>query len=233
MQKIFILDTLIDDKSFQFSRNLRDILNEDLDEFEVEICHLATDSFDKKKLLESDKVIMSGSMRSAYEDFSWKKQMHEIMDIVLEKKIPTLATCFAAQFLAFHLGVPVAKNPKGLEFGMVQIALTKEGREHRMLREFDNSRRVFASHYDYIPAVPKGARLLASNANTPVQAYEIENVFATQFHTEVPFKRALSLLDEKRKNKILGIKEANKIEKEIEDIDESFAVLRRFLELEK
>lgn len=198
MKTIFIIDTIADDKSIAHMGHLRSILGEKLHEYDLREVHLATQDLDEKALQESKAVIFSGSMRSVYEDFAWKEKMHKAFDVIIKKNLPTLAVCFGAQFLAYHLGAKVVKNPRGVEFGPVKIQLTEAGRTHDLIGDYDGERHVFATHQDIVESLPEGATLLAFNENSPIQAYQYGPILATQFHSDIPTERARKLLEGRR-----------------------------------
>lgn len=204
MKKILLIDTIIEDKSISQGAHVKEILGREVGEYEWVEVHLASEELDEAELLASDAVVFSGSYRSVYEDFDWKERMHRAFELILERNIPTLATCFGAQFLAYHLGSQVIKNPRGLEFGPVRVTMTEAGRVHPLIGDYHREKYVFATHQDIVESLPEGAVLLAYNENTPVQAYQYGPILATQFHSDIPTERAKQLL-EARKQKFLDL----------------------------
>lgn len=234
MKKLFIIDTIADDKSIAHMGHLEKILGEKLVEYHLRDVHLATEELDEEGLKESQAVIFSGSMRSVYEDFPWKKKMHKAFDLILERKIPTLAVCFGAQFLAHHLGTRVIKNPRGVEFGPVKISLTEEGRAHDLIGDYDGDKHVFATHQDIVERLPQGATLLAYNDNSPIQAYQYGSVLATQFHSDIPTERARKLLEARRERYLTSgfLRDEKHYEELMSQLhlgEESHDILKRFL----
>ena len=204
MKRILLIDIIIEDKSISHSAHVKEILGSKADQFKITELHLASEELNEEQLLNSDGVIFSGSYRSVYEDFEWKARMHRAFELILEKNIPTLATCFGAQFLAYHLGATVIKNPRGVEFGPVTVTMTEEGRAHPLIGDYHKEKYVFATHQDIVEAVPAGATLLAYNENTPVQAFQYGPILATQFHSDLPTERTKIML-ETRKQKYLDM----------------------------
>lgn len=161
---------------------------------------LSEGAFSPEMLESSDKVLISGSKWSAYEEIPWKKKLEELYQVVAKQKIPTYAVCFGAQFLAQFLGGKVAPNPHGTEFGSVDIHLTEAGKKHDLLKGFHQANKVHATHNDHIETLPSSCDLLAYNDNTAVQAFHYQNFFATQFHPDIPLTEINRLL-EMRKEK--------------------------------
>lgn len=101
----------------------------------------------------------------------------------VERGVPVLAICFGHQLLGECLGARVEENPKGPEWGSISVAIT----EDPLFEGLPPTLTVQASHRDILNGLPQGARLLASNENTEVQAYGWgDSLRAIQFHPEAP-----------------------------------------------
>lgn len=148
-----------------------------------------------EKFAEVDKVLISGSKWSTYEEIPWKKDLEQIYKTIADKQIPTYAVCFGAQFLAQFLGGKVSKNPNGTEFGSIAVNLTEAGKNNVLLQGFDQERKLHATHNDHIETLPGSCELLAYNDNTAVQAFHYQNFFATQFHPDIPLHEIEGLLN--------------------------------------
>jgi GMP synthase (glutamine-hydrolysing) len=90
---------------------------------------------------------------------------------------------------AVAAGGEVRKNPNGRELGFGRkIRLTAEGQAHPMYTGKPEVFDGFIMHLDEVSRVPSGARLLATNEHTPVQALEVRHkngiFWATQYHPE-------------------------------------------------
>ncbi len=235
MKNILIIDVITDDRTTRQEKHIQEILGEEYQDFNFEIFHPATEDINQNSLNKFDSVLISGSMRSVYDDFDWKNKLHQTFDYFLQKETPILATCFGAQFLAYHLGSKISRNPKGTEFGPVKIHLTDQGLQNPLIAEYNNQKYVFATHNDYIESLPDGATLLAFNENTPIQAFQYKNVLATQFHSDIPQSVAEKLLRE-RKEKYLEsgfLRDEEHFEKLMSEIylgNQAHQILQNFLE---
>jgi len=92
----------------------------------------------------------------------------------------------------------VVRNPNGPEFGSVDIQLTEAGLRHPLLQDFHHGKKVHATHNDRVEKLPEGAILLAYNENSPVQAYQYKNIFASQFHPDLPSQNLCNLLEQRK-----------------------------------
>jgi GMP synthase (glutamine-hydrolysing) len=244
MKNIFIIDLITDDHSVDELEHLCRILNlqkinsseavSQSQKFRLKSFHLPSGNFNINQLEQADAVIISGSAKSVYEEFLWKIKLHQIIDKIIDKKIPAYAICFGAQFVAYHLGAKVCPNPKGAEFGPIKINLTEAGQKLNLLQDCHRKKNLFASHKDYIENLPAGATLLAWNDNSPIQAFQYQSIFASQFHTDMPTKVAIKLF-ENRKQQYLkqGVfKNENDFQqllKKIPQGEESYEILKRFI----
>ncbi|MCC6643876.1 type 1 glutamine amidotransferase [Candidatus Peregrinibacteria bacterium] len=188
----------------------------------------------EEEIANADRIIISGSARSAYEDFHWKPRLKRALDLILESGKPTYAICFGCQFVAQEMGGKVIRNPNGPEFGSVKIALTEMGKKHPFLEGFDQNKMVHESHNDRVEVLPEGAVLLAYNDNSPVQAYQYKNIFASQFHPDLPVTNLLSLL-ELRKEKYLEMgflkdeEDYQRLKAELSLGEAAYEILEKFL----
>jgi GMP synthase (glutamine-hydrolysing) len=90
---------------------------------------------------------------------------------------------------AVAAGGEVRPHPQGREMWLARkVWLTPEGEAHPMLQGKPTVFEPFISHDDEVTRLPQGARLLASNDYTNVQALEVVHqngtFWATQYHPE-------------------------------------------------
>ena len=124
-------------------------------------------------------VILGGS------PFSVRSQDALQIDLkVFRGKIPLLAVCYGAQYLAHFSGGEVAAS-NTREYGRANLTYIKEGEIF-----FENvhlNSQVWMSHSDSIKHLPTNATKLASTTDVENAAYKIEgeSTYAIQFHPEV------------------------------------------------
>ncbi|MBC7525760.1 MAG: glutamine-hydrolyzing GMP synthase [Flavobacterium sp.] len=99
-------------------------------------------------------------------------------------KMPLLAVCYGAQYLAhFHGGEVVASNTR--EYGRANLTYIKEAEP--FLENVNLDSQVWMSHSDTIQKLPKNGIKLASTKDVENAAFKIEGeqTYAIQFHPEV------------------------------------------------
>jgi GMP synthase (glutamine-hydrolysing) len=171
----------------------RDFLSRYLPGAAVTICFVA----------DRDQPLPDGTALRSYSGFIWTgsdltiydrsdrrvTRQIELAQAIFAGGVPMFGSCWGVQMAAVAAGGEVAKNPKGREWGIARdITLTADGRRSPLMAgkpaRFDG----FIMHLDEVTRLPAGARLLAVNAHTRVQALEVRmgaGVFwATQYHPE-------------------------------------------------
>lgn len=224
--KILVIDNLDMGLKGDSLAELKEAMGEVPSEWEFRGVRLVERVVGADEMEWADKIVMTGSNFSLNEEFEWKGRIFEAMELILESGKPCFAVCFGAQVLARLLGAPVVVNSRGVEFGTVAVDLTELGAVYPYLKGVRN---VLALHFDVIEELPSDCELLAYNANSPVQAFEYKNVFATQFHPDLPlWVYEKNLIERGEELKSAGL-DFVKVRRELESGMAGFEVMRRFL----
>ncbi|MFQ5669032.1 MAG: type 1 glutamine amidotransferase [Acidobacteriota bacterium] len=132
-----------------------------------------------------DGVLVTGTAASVLEEEDWMLPLMAFFRGLSGEGPPVLAVCFGAQLAARALGGSVERNPRGWEIGTVEVRVNPAGRDDPLFTGLGERIHVQATHEDHIAALPEGARRLAGNDMTPVQAFAHgERLHAVQFHPE-------------------------------------------------
>ena len=124
-------------------------------------------------------VILSGSPLSVRAEDAPIPDLSQI-----KGKIPLLAICYGAQYLAHFNGGNVAPS-NTREYGRANLSFIKE--HEPFFHIINEGSQVWMSHSDTIKELPNGAVLLASTHDVENAAFRIdgEDSYAIQFHPEV------------------------------------------------
>ncbi len=124
-------------------------------------------------------IILSGSPYSAQAE-----EAPYIDFLEIRGKIPILAVCYGAQYLAHYFGGKVIPSDIR-EYGRANLSYIASNEV--FLNAIDVGSQVWMSHSDTIAKLPKGSVRLASTVDIENAAYRIEGelTFAIQFHPEV------------------------------------------------
>jgi GMP synthase (glutamine-hydrolysing) len=124
-------------------------------------------------------TILSGSPFSVRAEDAPHPDLSEIRG-----KMPLLAVCYGAQYLAhFHGGKVEPSETR--EYGRANLSIIKDA--EALFEDITENSQVWMSHSDTIKELPTNAVRLASTADVLNAAYRIdgEETFAIQFHPEV------------------------------------------------
>ena len=140
-------------------------------------------------LADFDGIAWTGSPLNAYNDTPEVTRQLEFALAAFQAGVPCFGSCWGMQVMMAALGGKVRKNPKGAEMGVARsILLTDEGRAHPM---YDGKPAVFDAlcvHQDEVCALPDGAKLLAGNDVSDVQAVSLRDgersFWGVQYHPE-------------------------------------------------
>ncbi len=128
---------------------------------------------------EFNAVILSGS------PYSVRSEQAPHSDLsAIRGKLPLLAVCYGAQYLA-HFSGGVVKPSNTREYGRANLSFIQS--EESFFEGINKGSQVWMSHSDTIDQLPEGGMLLASTEDVKNAAYciEGETTFGIQFHPEV------------------------------------------------
>jgi GMP synthase (glutamine-hydrolysing) len=134
----------------------------------------------------ADGLIISGSPRDAWADTPEVLDMLAFVQRILSGRQAVLGVCFGHQLLGRALGGDVRRNPAGWEVGSPVVELTEAGLESPLFAGFNSHFAAIQSHRDAVLALPSPARILATSARSPIQAFSSgDRAFGVQFHPEM------------------------------------------------
>jgi GMP synthase (glutamine-hydrolysing) len=146
-----------------------------------------------------DGVLVTGSPLSVCQPEPWMKELAAtLLDWSLAGRA-VLGVCFGHQLLSHAAGTPVIRNPNGREMGTVEVTLTAEGLRDPLFAGLDGTVRIQTTHSDIASGLPAGTTLLATNANTAVQAATFgPRARGVQFHPEISAPTMRSMIHARR-----------------------------------
>lgn len=177
-------------------------------------------------------VIVTGSTAMVTERLDWSERTRAWLPAVVAARTPLLGICYGHQLLADALGGEVSDNPRGREIGTIDVELTDEGVRDPLFAGTPSRFTANATHVQSVVRLPTDARLLATSATDPNQAFAVgERAWGIQFHPEFDADVMRGYLAGRRE---LLEKEGRDVPALIEaagDAIEAAAVLRRFIRL--
>ena len=112
--------------------------------------------------------------------------LNRLLDKVFKEDFPILGICYGISSLLKHQGGEVSKEKYSEGIGAVEIKLTEEGRNDELLAGLPSKFMAYVGHKEACQTIPSGATLLAESNSCPIQMIRFRNnIYATQFHTEL------------------------------------------------
>jgi len=136
-----------------------------------------------------DGIVITGSPLSVYQRVPEVTRQIELAHRAFASGVPTYGSCWGMQLMTAALGGTVRRNPQGREIGIARnIALTTRGRDHLLFKGKADAFDALCSHQDEVATLPQGARVLAGNGTSAIQATEIDrgpqSFLGRQYHPE-------------------------------------------------
>ncbi len=192
MKRILILDAQSPEIAQRRGGNAR-YFEETLSHFDPNLEFVVkapySEEFDAHILFDVEGVVLTRSSVAWSVDDDRARPLQNACHAAFQSGLPIWGSCNGMQMAAFLLNCEIASSPNGLEMGLAQdITLTDEGLRHPMMQGRVSPFAVPCVHRDEVTKLPEGAKLLASNPHSPIQAmsYEINGVrfWGTQYHPE-------------------------------------------------
>jgi GMP synthase (glutamine-hydrolysing) len=142
-------------------------------------------------------IVFGGSMHADQDDrHPWLRDENELIQGLLERRVPLLGVCLGVQLIAKAAGAAVYPVHGGPEIGWLPVELSGGADDDPVFGRLPERFDAFGWHY-YTYDLPAGAEELARSARCN-QAYRLgEAAWGIQFHAEVTLETVRSWLDDK------------------------------------
>jgi GMP synthase (glutamine-hydrolysing) len=137
-----------------------------------------------------DAVVCCGGPQSPLDDeLDWLGPEMNLLRLAHEAELPVVGLCLGCQLLARALGGEVrqfdSSDGATIEAGWHEVKLTPVGREDPIFAGIAWNSMQLHWHRFHVVRPPEGARVLASSALTPVQAWALGlRTYGIQYHPE-------------------------------------------------
>ena len=122
----------------------------------------------------------------------FEKDLNKLFATVFEHDFPVLGVCYGIGAINKYRGGIVSKEKYSEEVGATEIELTSEGKSDELLNGLPDSFQAYCGHKEACQSLPEESVLLAKSETCPYQMIKFKNnIYATQFHTELDEKGIL------------------------------------------
>jgi len=147
-----------------------------------------------------DAAFITGSALNVYEGGPAIERQIELVRAIFASQTPLFGSCWGLQVACTAAGGVVVKNPRGREIGVARnIRPNAAGRAHPLLAGRAERFDALCSHIDHVETAPEGAKPLAGNAMSEVQAMEIAYAggmfWGVQYHPEYSLTEVASIME--------------------------------------
>jgi GMP synthase (glutamine-hydrolysing) len=163
---------------------------------ELVVCHAYVDGETLPSELDAyDGVVVMGGAMGANDDATtpWLTPTKDLIRRADADAVPTLGICLGHQLAAVALGGEVRPNPRGKQFGLLEVGWDPAAHLDELFAPVATRRRALQWNDDVVTRLPDGARVLARAATGEVQAARFApSIWGVQWHPEVdePLVRA-------------------------------------------
>ncbi len=145
-----------------------------------------------------DGIAITGSSLNIYARGPAVESQIALVRAAFETGVPLFGSCWGLQLLTVAAGGAVRLNPRGREVGFGRrIRQTADGQSHALYSGKPEVFEAMTVHQDEVETLPPGARLLATNDHSQVQAAEFQagrsTCWAVQYHPEYPFREMAAI----------------------------------------
>ncbi|HPK09592.1 MAG TPA: glutamine-hydrolyzing GMP synthase [Saprospiraceae bacterium] len=140
-------------------------------------CEIKPFNISVDEILTYNALVLSGSPFSVLDDNALHFDIRSVIG-----KLPILAICYGAQYIANEFSGEVIKSDKR-EYGKAALITERD-----IIFDDLESNQVWMSHGDSITNIPQGYEIIASTEQIPVAAFKTSSdnsVYCFQFHPEV------------------------------------------------
>ncbi len=188
------------------------------------------DSLPKSEDIEMLFVLGGSQNVNDFEKYPWIEPEIKLIKELIKRKIPIFGICLGAQIIARAFDFTVEKNTEP-EMGWFDVTLNENGIASPFFKNVPKTFTPLHLHNDII-RLPKSIKPLATSEITNVQAFNIDNALALQFHPEHN-EDTLNLMLERR-NSIVAIgnycQSSNKIKDGFGNIGNNRRILFQILD---
>jgi GMP synthase (glutamine-hydrolysing) len=187
-----------------------------------------------ERLRRADAIIIGGSGdHSVTKEYPFMPWLEATIRRAVADAIPLFGICWGHHLLARALGGRVITDPGSEEVGTFEVELTGAGREDPLFDDLPSRFPANLVHHDSVVELPAGFHELAVSDRCRFQAMRLDGlpIYGTQFHGEMTPSQLRKRLLMYRGEYLETEEQAEEVVDRLRPTDQTYGLLRRFLEL--
>jgi len=178
------------------------------------------------------RIIITGSHSMVSDHLDWSERTADWLVRASGQGIPTLGICYGHQLLAYSRGGDVNDNPRGPEYGTVDITLRTAARTDRLLKALPERILAHTGHMQSVLRMPATAVILAGSARESYHAARFDSTtWGVQFHPEFDADVMRGYLEHFREAFTKNGTDVDALLAGVRETPASASLLRRFMNL--
>ena len=177
-------------------------------------------------------AVITGSHAMVSERLPWSEVTAGWLRTAFKDGLPLLGICYGHQLLAHAFGGEVNTNPRGPEYGTVDIHLKPEATEDPLFKNVPSQIKAQVSHSQSVLKLPGNSILLAGSDGEPHHAFRIgSSCWGIQFHPEFNTEITKTYINEHKQELAGHGLNAEEIIANAADTPKAAAILKGFASL--
>ncbi len=162
--------------------------------------------------------------------YSFISSCISLINKIIDKKIPTFASCFGFQLAVLALGGEITRDTENFEMGTLPILLTEHAKTDSVFRNINSGFKAVSVHQEKATELPSGCQLLAYTESC-LHSFKVLDApfWAFQFHPELDRDRLIERLNVYKEKYTQDPTHLNKILESIEETPESNQLVQNFV----
>lgn len=164
------------------------------------------------------------------ENYPFIEPSIKLIQKVIDKELPTFASCFGFQLAVIALGGEVIRDTESYEMGTLPISLTDYAKADNVYQDTKNGFFAVSVHQEKVTELPSGCELLAYTDDC-LHSFKVNDkpFWAFQFHPELDKSRLIERLDVYKEKYTEDLGHYNKIINGLRETPESNLLLKNFI----